>query len=449
MKSLKLVTYLCTMDNDGIVNVQWSSFQQHIQDSRRELFETKNYCDVTLVSKDMKKFTADKAIVGPASGLLNKIFLSKREPKLTILLKDVMDVELAAVLQFVYLGETIIEESRIDQFRAATKILQIVGMENQPSEVIDSIKKHQQAPLMNPFLNQESKNLLRFLSSEKNYGKKHNSLIYEPDPTPQNNDQNDRNPDLKCVVNINEEGSGVLEKTIMTRPPSETQLEKHVGIHNSELEYVDNGNIKKEEAELLLRKIKATKLEKENEVFEVKIDVDGKEARFYKGVNIDVRNDCPDCEKVFANHNSLRDHIGYKHIGIKFDCHLCDYRATKKASLKLHIQSMHFGILFPCNYCNYKNAKKARLDLHILTKHSNLLSPAEVRSLNEKDLIQKAHKSSQRQRERMREKSSIDLKREQSGKRMEIKPTPVNMGSISTQSVFKTELFSLFSAVGN
>ena len=443
------IGHVSAMDDGGIVNVKWSAFQQHIQDSRKELFETKNYCDVTLVSKDMKKFTADKAIIGPASGLLKKIFLSKKDPKLTILLKDIMDVELAAVLQFVYLGETIIEESRINQLRAATKILQIVGMENQPPGVMDSTKNPQQAPLMKPLLDQESKNLMNFLSLEKNDETKINSLIFEPDPTPQNDDQNNSansldsgNTDFKYVdVGNKSKGKlGLLKTTILTRPPRGTQLEKLIGNPNTDSECGES--IKKEESELQV-KAKATQLKKDNEVFKFQMDVDGKEARFYKGVNIEGRTDCPDCKNVFANPNSLRDHIGYKHIGIKFDCHLCDYRATKKASLKLHVQSMHLGILFPCNYCDYKNAKKARLDLHILNKHSNLLSPAKVKSLNDQDLIQKRHKTNQRQRERKRERNSFNLKRENIEKLMEIKPIPVNMGSTKSV-VFNSELFSLF-----
>ena len=106
---------------------------------------------------------------------------------------------------------------------------------------------------------------------------------------------------------------------------------------------------------------------------------------------------------------------------------------------------MHLGILFPCNYCDYKNAKKARLDLHILNKHGNLLSPAEVKSLNDQDLIQKRHKTNQRQRERKRERNSFNLKRENIEKLMEIKPIPVNMGSTKSV-VFNSELFSLFNA---
>ena len=271
------IGHVSAMDDGGIVNVKWSAFQQHIQDSRKELFETKNYCDVTLVSKDMKKFTADKAIVGPASGLLKKIFLSKREPKLTILLKDIMDVELAAVLQFVYLGETIIEESRINQFRAATKILQIVGMENQLSGVMDSTKNTQQAPLIKPLLDQESKNLMNFLSLEKNDETKLNSLIFEPDPTPQNDDQNNS---ANSLDNISKGELGLLKTTILTRPPRGTQLEKLIGNPNTDSECGES--IKKEESELQ-RKAKAIQLEKDNEVFKFQMDVDGKEARFYKG----------------------------------------------------------------------------------------------------------------------------------------------------------------------
>ena len=130
-------------------------------------------------------------------------------------------------------------------------------MENQPSGVMNSTKNTQQAPLMKPLLDQESKNLMNFLSLEKNDETKINSLIFEPDPTPQNDDQNNSANSLDSgktdfkyvdVGNISKGELGLLKPTILTRPPRGTQLEKLIGNPNKDSDCGES--IKKEESEL-------------------------------------------------------------------------------------------------------------------------------------------------------------------------------------------------------
>ena len=367
----------------GILNVKWSAYQQHVFDSRRELFEMKYFSDVTLVSKEMKTYKADKAIIGPASGLLKKIFLTKQDPKLTILLKDIMEIELAAVLQFVYLGETIIEESRIDDFRKATQILQIVGMEQEPpTNIKDNTENIQQDNLMNADLDQESKNLMTFLSSDTKDEFSLNSKILEPDPVYHSN-----------VQNINH----TMNSTTDTLVKKVNKLDMQPIIKKE-----NKGRSNKKRLKDCFSKLREPQQREDKDIFETKLGADGCSVRFYKGVNVEMQKNCPDCDSNFTNTASLRDHIRYKHIGIKFDCHLCDYRATKKFSLKFHIQTMHFGIKFPCNYCPYKSSKKPRLEHHILKKHRAILTESEQKSLNGKDLGLKEAQARERRRERIR-----------------------------------------------
>ena len=404
------------------LNLQWGYFHQHVLDSRKEIFNLKHFTDVTLISKDKKHIPAHKSIIGPASALLNKVLLAQNteNPTTKIFLKDIMEEELSALLQFIYLGETVIQETRLNEFRTATQVLQIVGLEesktgrlvDQPKSITDTV---QEAPQMSPLLDQDSKNLMNFLSAEQN--DKNNSMILESDPTPQ--------------INVQK-----TESMKSTNTSDKNDSEQPTG-------YINVGNIKKEESGLVKKRKSSwggrlKGLESGNEIFDVKMDSNGKVARFYNGVNIDVGLDCPECDKNFVNQHSLRDHIRYKHIGIKFDCHLCDYKATKKFSLKFHIQSMHFGIMFPCNYCSYKNAKKPRLNLHILKKHGNILSSSELEALNCKDLLLKE----------LREKEKQGQKRQR--KKIEIRQIRSNMGSICTNStVTNRELHSLFTPVGN
>ena len=60
------------------LNVQWGHFNQHALESRKDMYFTKHYTDVALISKDNKTIQAHKSIIGPASALLKTVFLSQR-----------------------------------------------------------------------------------------------------------------------------------------------------------------------------------------------------------------------------------------------------------------------------------------------------------------------------------------------------------------------------------
>ena len=85
------------------LNLQWGYFHQHVLDSRKEIFNMKHFTDVTLISKDKKHIPAHKSIIGPASVLLNKVLVAQdpENPTTKIFLKDIMEDELSAILQFI------------------------------------------------------------------------------------------------------------------------------------------------------------------------------------------------------------------------------------------------------------------------------------------------------------------------------------------------------------
>ena len=114
---------------DTAYNFQWNLFEFHLINSNRELYKEKHFADVTLVSEDMKKFKAHRTVLGTASTILKELFLAKPDQKITILLKGIMEQELAQVLKFVYLGEAVVDEDRIEHFEMAAKylIIKVLG----------------------------------------------------------------------------------------------------------------------------------------------------------------------------------------------------------------------------------------------------------------------------------------------------------------------------------
>ena len=121
------------LNEKTIQPVQWPEFQDFILQSRVDLYNKKPYSDVTLISHEKVQFKAHKVILGLASSVFDKIFLRRKEANVTIWLKDIMEKELTAILQFIYLGQAAVDEERLGHFVKAAKYLQMVKEENPPS----------------------------------------------------------------------------------------------------------------------------------------------------------------------------------------------------------------------------------------------------------------------------------------------------------------------------
>ena len=106
--------------------MKWQSFQSHLESSHSELYHTKNFADVTLVSDDLVTFPAHKTVLA-ASSRVFKTLLSLATPDQQqypfLYLKDVMREDLESILQFIYLGEAQISEDKAEHFESIARDL--------------------------------------------------------------------------------------------------------------------------------------------------------------------------------------------------------------------------------------------------------------------------------------------------------------------------------------
>ena len=87
--------------------MKWQSFQSHLQTSNNELYHTKQFADVTLVSDDMVKFPAHKTILAASSKVFKSLLsmaTSDQQQYPFLYLKDINHKDLEDVLQYIYLG---------------------------------------------------------------------------------------------------------------------------------------------------------------------------------------------------------------------------------------------------------------------------------------------------------------------------------------------------------
>ena len=106
-------------------NLSWSTFNSHLAELRRELYEEKYFSDLTLVSDDLTTVQAHRSVLSAASPLLKKLLLMSPSVQTQLYLKGISHHQLESLLKFIYYGEVQVPSSDITQFLQAGRDLQI------------------------------------------------------------------------------------------------------------------------------------------------------------------------------------------------------------------------------------------------------------------------------------------------------------------------------------
>ena len=106
-------------------NMTWYTFLPHIKDSFKELFESKKFSDVTLISDDQHQFKAHKFILSSCSTMFKRILENGDILTPYIYLRGVNHQELESILQFIYLGVATFHQERMNIFLGVAQDLQI------------------------------------------------------------------------------------------------------------------------------------------------------------------------------------------------------------------------------------------------------------------------------------------------------------------------------------
>ena len=109
----------------NLVDLSWNEFESCTRDTFKNLLLDTNFTDVTLVCEDDKQLKAHKVILSACSSFFNKIFVTNHHENLVIYLKGMKYKELEAIIRFIYLGQTRINEEDLEPFMIAAKDLQI------------------------------------------------------------------------------------------------------------------------------------------------------------------------------------------------------------------------------------------------------------------------------------------------------------------------------------
>ena len=94
----------------------------------QNLFQNKEFSDVTLVSEDLKQFKVNKFILSASSQFFEDKIRSAQKDINEIYLENVKYQEIESIIEFLYKGEVKVPENRLSQFIGAAQDLKITGL---------------------------------------------------------------------------------------------------------------------------------------------------------------------------------------------------------------------------------------------------------------------------------------------------------------------------------
>ena len=257
-----------------------------MMDINRELFNEGHFTDVTLVSNDMKTFTAHRTILSSVSPVLKELLMLQSNHKNPLIfMKDVSQFDLKCLLEFVYLGETEVSAERIKQFLKLGEDFKIKDLIQPPNSNTEQEKQFTDDTIRNCV--QEDKEDATAGTDDSNY---ENSINFEnpTDPKPVKGEK------MEAIA------EGVQDDNEDTN------------------EEIDNMN-------------------------DDSIDDESNAQRTHSSIPLENENNikCDTCDKVYTSRGNMLAHKKSAHAGIRFSCDHCEYKATRKNILKKHMIKKH------------------------------------------------------------------------------------------------------------
>jgi len=299
-------------------DLKWHTFQSHGQKLLKDLMETQDFSDVTLVSDNQHQYKVHRFILSACSSVFKNI-LASNPTNTTIYLRGIHHEELESILQFIYLGEATIKQERMNQFLNVAINMDVKEL---GSNILDKNSDLKEDNTFDPVKDEK-----------QNYNSDINERLDESIV-----DQVNDNDEKSDGVIIPETKSKSIKDKYTEQTSSLTSLDKKEYLcHQCDYRYTKMGNLKKH--------------------------LDRHEG---------IKYPCTQCDYQAPRSDNLRKHIRNKHEGIKYPCNHCEYKAAMPYNLKVHVKTQHEGIKYECQKCDCKFNHSNNLLQHIRYKHEEI-----------------------------------------------------------------------------
>ena len=172
--------------------LQWNDFKDNVNFAFETLRKDSDFTDVTLACED-GQLEAHKVILAASSPFYRNIFKRNKHAHPLIFMRNVKFVDLEAIIDFLYCGETNVFQQNLDSFLALAEDLQLKGLmggqaDNQ--QEIDNSSASRQ-------IKREPKTLQ---SSKASHKSKENGLVGGPIATMTNNSVHELESTVKSMM---------------------------------------------------------------------------------------------------------------------------------------------------------------------------------------------------------------------------------------------------------
>ena len=96
--------------------LKWNDFQENLNSAFGELRKDEDFADVTLVCEDGPQIQVHKVILSSASPFFKELLKRNKHPHPLICMRGVKKEDLVAMVDFLYYGETNVNQERLDVF---------------------------------------------------------------------------------------------------------------------------------------------------------------------------------------------------------------------------------------------------------------------------------------------------------------------------------------------
>ena len=119
----------------GDFKFSFAEFESKSPDTFRNLWNEKDFVNVTLVANDDFQITAHKIILSASSPLLKRILTKNPHENPLIYLHNISSTELELIVKFIYLGACNVAQAGLIHFLAAGKALEIRGLVDELEDI--------------------------------------------------------------------------------------------------------------------------------------------------------------------------------------------------------------------------------------------------------------------------------------------------------------------------
>ena len=109
-------------------SLKWNDYQFNWTKSLSELWNDKEFADVTLISEDKVKFSAHKILLSSCSNVFKFILGGNTHANPLMYLSGVNSVNLGLILDYIYHGEVNLFQEQLDSFLESAQKLEIKGL---------------------------------------------------------------------------------------------------------------------------------------------------------------------------------------------------------------------------------------------------------------------------------------------------------------------------------